>query len=68
MENRKLRKIHSNISAKVAQLLGMDLLRNQEKWKEGVREIRAIMDNLEAQGYKSILYKKLHFLIFRLQN
>lgn len=56
MENRKLRKIHTNIGAKVAQLLGTDLLRNQEKWRDGVREIRGIMDNLEAQGYKSIFF------------
>jgi dynein heavy chain 2 len=59
-ENRKLRKIHSNIAAKVGQLLATDLLRNQEKWKEGVREIRGIMDTLEAQGYKSIFI----FLLF----
>lgn len=38
----------------MGQLIGTDLLKNQEKWKEGVREIRGIMDALEAQGYKSI--------------
>lgn len=54
-ENRKLRKIHGNVASKVAALLGTDLLRSQDKWKDLVREIRAIMDALEAQGYKIIL-------------
>ena len=62
-ENRKLRKIHSNIATKVGQLLGTDLLRNQEKWKEGVRDIRGIMDTLEAQGYKSIFFNLIFALL-----
>ena len=49
-ENRKLRKYHNMIGERVSQLMSIDLLRHQEKWKEGVKEIRNIMDSLENQG------------------
>lgn len=61
-ENRKLRKYHSVIGEKVVQLMNVDLLRYQEKWKELAKEIKGIMDNLEnQQGYKNMKLWRLHW-------
>ncbi|XP_022103094.1 cytoplasmic dynein 2 heavy chain 1-like isoform X1 [Acanthaster planci] len=51
-ENRRLRKWHFTVSDKVIQLMSVDLLRQQPRWKEGLQEIRGIMSTLENQGYK----------------
>ncbi|PAA68244.1 hypothetical protein BOX15_Mlig013490g1 [Macrostomum lignano] len=48
--NRKLRKQHHVISEKVVDLMGIDLLRQQHRWKEGLQEIRLIMTSIAAQG------------------
>ncbi|PRP81711.1 hypothetical protein PROFUN_10811 [Planoprotostelium fungivorum] len=70
-ENRKLRKYHSIIGDRVVQLMNIDLLKHEAKWKEGVREIRTIFDSLKNQGYKNMtmwlehwdhqLYKALEY-------
>lgn len=49
-KNRKLRKKHAQLGEKVAALMGVDLVRQRDKWKEGVKELRAVFDGLEKQG------------------
>jgi dynein heavy chain 2 len=56
-ENRKLCKLHATIAEKVVQLFNLDLLKNQDKWRESAREIRAIMDGLQNQGYREELMR-----------
>jgi dynein heavy chain 2 len=48
-ENRKLRKSHTVVSDKVQQLMAIDLLRQQQKWKDGLMDIRHLMANLVTQ-------------------
>lgn len=48
-QNRRLRKSHQTISDKVCQLMNIDLLRQQQKWKDILNEIRDIMKDLERQ-------------------
>lgn len=48
-ENRKLRKCHLTVCEKVQTLMGVDLLRQQQKWKDGLMEIRHLMANLVQQ-------------------
>ncbi|KAK7096855.1 hypothetical protein V1264_003902 [Littorina saxatilis] len=52
-ENRKLRKSHNVVSEKVQQLMGIDLLRQQQRWKDGLMDIRHLMANLVQQGFAS---------------
>ncbi|XP_022324921.2 cytoplasmic dynein 2 heavy chain 1-like isoform X2 [Crassostrea virginica] len=52
-ENRKLRKCHLTVCEKVQTLMGVDLLRQQQKWKDGLMEIRHLMANLVNQGFSS---------------
>ena len=42
-ENRKLRKLHQKISDVVVNLANTDLLRQQQKWKDNLYEIRQII-------------------------
>lgn len=37
----------------VVQLMSVDLLRQQQKWKDGLMEIRQLMANLVQQGFSS---------------
>ncbi|XP_068037518.1 cytoplasmic dynein 2 heavy chain 1 isoform X5 [Anomalospiza imberbis] len=52
-ENRKLRKWHTNFIQKVISLMNIDLLRQQQRWKEGLQELRTGFASLESQGFKS---------------
>ncbi|XP_069495113.1 cytoplasmic dynein 2 heavy chain 1 isoform X2 [Ambystoma mexicanum] len=52
-ENRKLRKWHTNFCEKVVALMNVDLLRQQQRWKDGLLEIREVFSNLESQGFRS---------------
>ncbi|XP_041438616.1 cytoplasmic dynein 2 heavy chain 1 isoform X2 [Xenopus laevis] len=52
-ENRKLRKKHKDFCEKVVALMNIDLLRHQQKWKDGLLEIRSVFSNLEYQGLRS---------------
>jgi len=45
-ENRRLRKCHGTLIDKVVQLMGVDLLRQQQRWKDSLMEIRQIMASL----------------------
>eukprot|EP00051_Salpingoeca_urceolata_P021875 m.349048 g.349048 ORF g.349048 m.349048 type:complete len:4259 (-) comp19881_c0_seq4:199-12975(-) len=62
-ENRKLRKYHGVFAERVVTLMDTDLLRNQDKWKEGLHELRAHIAHLEAQGFTSESMKpwKVHW-------
>ena len=42
-ENRKLRKLHQKISEIVVNLINTDLLRQQQKWKDNLYEIRQVI-------------------------
>ncbi|XP_069615312.1 cytoplasmic dynein 2 heavy chain 1 [Ranitomeya imitator] len=52
-ENRKLRKKHSDFSQKVVALMSIDLLRQQQRWKDGLLEMRSVVSSLEYQGMRS---------------
>uniref|UniRef100_A0A8B9L0C8 Cytoplasmic dynein 2 heavy chain 1 n=1 Tax=Astyanax mexicanus TaxID=7994 RepID=A0A8B9L0C8_ASTMX len=51
-ENRKLRKWHTNFIDKVGVLMGVDLLRQQQRWKDGLQELRTGFATLESQGIR----------------
>lgn len=55
-ENRKLRKCHLTVCEKVQMLMGVDLLRQQQKWKDGLMEIRHLMANLVQQVQSRFRY------------
>ncbi|XP_077154625.1 cytoplasmic dynein 2 heavy chain 1 isoform X4 [Ranitomeya variabilis] len=56
-ENRKLRKKHTDFSQKpfsqVVALMSVDLLRQQQRWKDGLLEMRSVVSSLEYQGMRS---------------
>lgn len=56
-ENRKLKKLHQVISDRVCQLMLTDLLKKPEEWKEGVKDIRNIIDSFTTKGYDTLQWK-----------
>ncbi|XP_053312461.1 cytoplasmic dynein 2 heavy chain 1 isoform X2 [Spea bombifrons] len=50
-ENRKLRKKHTDFCQKVVALMNIDLLRQQQRWKDGLQEMRSVFTSLEYQGF-----------------
>uniref|UniRef100_A0A7N9AQM7 Dynein cytoplasmic 2 heavy chain 1 n=1 Tax=Mastacembelus armatus TaxID=205130 RepID=A0A7N9AQM7_9TELE len=54
-ENRKLRKWHTDFIDKVVTLMNVDLLRHQQRWKDGLQDLRTGFATLEAQN------KMFHF-------
>ncbi|KAK2847119.1 hypothetical protein Q5P01_010118 [Channa striata] len=52
-ENRKLRKWHMDFIDKVVTLMNVDLLRHQQRWKDGLQDLRTGFATLEAQGFRS---------------
>ncbi|XP_040902456.1 cytoplasmic dynein 2 heavy chain 1 [Toxotes jaculatrix] len=52
-ENRKLRKWHTDFIDKVVTLMNVDLLRHQQRWKDGLQDLRTGFATLEAQGFRS---------------
>ncbi|XP_028817493.1 cytoplasmic dynein 2 heavy chain 1 isoform X3 [Denticeps clupeoides] len=52
-ENRKLRKWHTDFTEKVVMLMNVDLLRHQQRWKDGLQDLRTGFAVLESQGFKS---------------
>uniref|UniRef100_A0A8C5PRQ6 Dynein cytoplasmic 2 heavy chain 1 n=1 Tax=Leptobrachium leishanense TaxID=445787 RepID=A0A8C5PRQ6_9ANUR len=52
-ENRKLRKKHTDFCEKVVALMNIDLLRQQQRWKDGLQEMRSVFFNLDYQGLRS---------------
>uniref|UniRef100_A0A3Q1HTI5 Cytoplasmic dynein 2 heavy chain 1 n=1 Tax=Anabas testudineus TaxID=64144 RepID=A0A3Q1HTI5_ANATE len=53
VENRKLRKWHTDFIDKVVTLMNVDLLRHQLQWKDGLQDLRTGFATLEAQGIRS---------------
>ncbi|PNI44695.1 DYNC2H1 isoform 3 [Pan troglodytes] len=52
-ENRKLRKWHTTFCEKVVVLMNIDLLRQQQRWKDGLQELRTGLATVEAQGFQA---------------
>uniref|UniRef100_A0A8C5YQN7 Cytoplasmic dynein 2 heavy chain 1 n=1 Tax=Marmota marmota marmota TaxID=9994 RepID=A0A8C5YQN7_MARMA len=52
-ENRKLRKWHTTFCEKVVVLMNIDLLRQQQRWKDGLQELRTGLASVEAQGFQA---------------
>ncbi|XP_063807614.1 cytoplasmic dynein 2 heavy chain 1 isoform X2 [Pseudophryne corroboree] len=51
-ENRKLRKKHTDFCEKVVSFMNIDLLRQQQRWKDGLVEMRSVFSSLEYQGIR----------------
>ncbi|CAK8696967.1 unnamed protein product [Clavelina lepadiformis] len=49
MENRRLRKQHTVICDKMLSLMSVDLLRNQQRWKDSLSEIRKIIAEVQQR-------------------
>ncbi|KAM9801492.1 cytoplasmic dynein 2 heavy chain 1 [Neosynchiropus ocellatus] len=52
-ENRRLRKWHTDFIDKVVTLMNVNLLRHQQRWKDGLQDLRTGIATLEAQGFRS---------------
>uniref|UniRef100_A0A9J7YQK8 Cytoplasmic dynein 2 heavy chain 1 n=1 Tax=Cyprinus carpio carpio TaxID=630221 RepID=A0A9J7YQK8_CYPCA len=52
-ENRKLRKWHTDFTDKVVSLMGVDLLRQQQRWKDALQDLRTGFATLESQGIRA---------------
>ncbi|XP_076054654.1 dynein cytoplasmic heavy chain beethoven [Oratosquilla oratoria] len=50
-ENKRLAQYHLMIKERVVSLMNTDLLRHQMRWKELLREVRSIMQQLDEQGF-----------------
>nr|XP_026695417.1 cytoplasmic dynein 2 heavy chain 1-like [Ciona intestinalis] len=48
-ENRRLRKQHSIICDKICSLMSVDLLRNQQKWKDSLSDVRRIISEVQCR-------------------
>ncbi|KAE8745286.1 hypothetical protein FOCC_FOCC007971 [Frankliniella occidentalis] len=59
-ENNKLASYHAQISSKVVSLLDTDLIRQQQSWKEILKEIRGIMAQVE-QEFSNMRSWRLHW-------
>lgn len=62
-ENRKLRKCHLTVCEKVQTLMGVDLLRQQQKWKDGLMEIRHLMANLVNQVLNKLEFRYIAYTV-----
>jgi dynein heavy chain 2 len=60
-QNNKLAGYHKQVQAKVLNLMGTDLLRQQMKWKEGLKEVRQIMSQVEQEGFTNLKTWRLHW-------
>ena len=60
-QNNKLAGFHKTISEKVAELMDIDLLKQQQKWKDGLKDIRQIMSQVEQQGFTNLKSWRNHW-------
>ncbi|PNF38602.1 hypothetical protein B7P43_G03949, partial [Cryptotermes secundus] len=60
-ENNKLASYHAQIRDKVIMLINTDLLRHQQKWKEGLKDIRDIMSQVEDQKFSNMKSWRAHW-------
>ena len=49
-KNRRLRRLHSQLAANIVRLMDVDLVRQKEAFGQGVRDIRELFRDLDAQG------------------
>ena len=49
------------VKEKVLRLMDTDLLRQQMKWKEGLKEIRGIMTQVEQEGFTNLKTWRAHW-------
>lgn len=61
-QNNLLAGIHQQVKAKVLELMDTDLLRQQDRWKAGLKEIRQIVTSVEVQhGFSDLKTWKNHW-------
>ena len=60
-QNNKLATFHKAVKEKVISLMNIDLLRQQLKWKETLKEIRQIMTEVEQKGFTNLKTWRNHW-------
>jgi dynein heavy chain 2 len=60
-QNNKLASYHKTIAEKVVELMDIDLLKQQNKWKDGLKDIRQIMSQVEQQGFTNLKSWRSHW-------
>ena len=60
-QNNKLAAYHKTIGEKVLELMDTDLLKQQNKWKDGLKDIRGIMSQVEQQGFSNLKSWRNHW-------
>ena len=60
-QNNQLASFHKQVTAKVLFLMNTDLLRNQLKWKEVLKEIRQIVSQVEQAGFTNLKTWRAHW-------
>ncbi len=60
-QNNRLAAYHKQVRQKVLILMDTDLLRQQNKWKEILKEIRQIMSNVEQEGFTNLKTWRNHW-------
>ena len=60
-QNNQLATYHKQVTEKVLLLMNTDLLRNQLKWKDTLKEIRQIMTQVEQNGFTNLKTWRAHW-------
>lgn len=60
-ENNKLAFYHTQIRDKVITLMDADIIRQQNAWKQGLRDIRDVISQVEALKFPNMKSWKLHW-------
>nr|CAD7594425.1 unnamed protein product [Timema genevievae] len=60
-ENNKLASYHVQISDKVIALMNTDLLRHQQQWKDGLKDIRGVVGLVESQKFSNMKSWRAHW-------
>ena len=60
-QNNQLASYHKQVCGKVLFLMNTDLLRNQLKWKDILKEIRQIMTQVEQNGFTNLKTWRAHW-------
>lgn len=60
-QNNQLSALHIQIKERVMSLFETDLIKQQQKWKEVLKQIRSIIKDVEGQGYKNMKGWKNHW-------
>lgn len=60
-KNNKLAAYHKEITGLVIRLMSTDLLRQRQKWKDGIKEIRQIMTRVEEEGFTGLRVWRNHW-------